>query len=190
VGHPRFGHESDLRGLGQDPVLHDRDPRPVLTIATQGSVKDLVESLNERFKTELRVEPVRDGVHLLAAAPSPVSFKLNAVDIFVCFLDGVSRDLVKGDCAARLWLANPMRFHLSKSNSLVNFSIDKLDGTLWDSFLKVDYPLSAYLRQAGFDIPMARQQLALSKTEILDLHSKLLSDIRLQPLMAKTRKVG
>jgi hypothetical protein len=167
--------ENDLRGLGNDPVLTQGEPRAILTIL--GVTEDLrnIEEFLSKNCSDLKAESFDRGIHVTKYVASPESFKLDVVDLFAFYLELVIGPMKHKDITGQLWSDNAMKFHLTKTGP-APYAIEFDTSTVaWDCILKVEFPVTFHLNQAGYDVPRSRQPIALSSNELNKIFEKSMS---------------
>lgn len=167
---------ADLRGLGNDPVIQDIQPIAVLTVSAGGSILQKLKSYISTKFSNINVTESSDKLNLTVVSKVPENFKLHVVDLYVTYLEIHNEKEFKDEVVGQLWLSNPLAFHIQKTEATSHAIEWREDGTLWDSVLKLAYPVNHYLAQAGFKVELTPDTLSIGEADLQRHFQELLME--------------
>lgn len=161
------GHESDLRGLGEDKsLLNDVVPLPVLSLKTADTGKEGIEELCKSLPFNVVLSYESSVLHITPSSPVE-SFKEDLIDLFGLML--VLEVKVKASYEhAQLWLWDRMRERVRGNRQEVTSTLKKSYKTIVKSteakVSSLQSGTAIYLRQAGFSVPRSIDAVELTNT--------------------------
>lgn len=171
------GHEFDLRGFGEDPIIREADPIGVLSVAgDESALKKIKNSINE-YGLAVVCHQGLDQLHVQAGMTVQGGHKVQVVELYGLALFLAQHLSNSDDVTFSLWTADRLHFHLSKTDGK-SFDLSHPDvqsSIRWDGFLTLSRSVSLFLNQAGFVIAKAQKEVVLDRPTVMNLMQKELA---------------
>lgn len=164
-----LGHEFDLRGLGEDPILREADPIAVLSISGDDAELTHMTNLIRDYGMGVNIIKGEKEIHVHSGPSLKGGHKVQTVELYGLSLFLIHKMRPTDDVTMSLWIANRLRFHLEKSDaSRFDLSQGELSKEIhWDGFLTLAQPVTLFLNQAGFDISRSQDRLTMDRPTAL-----------------------
>ena len=164
-----LGHEFDLRGLGDDPIVRESDPIAVLSIAGEEDGLHKIMKLVQEYGLGVNLVKGSDQLHIQAGPAIQGGHKVQTVELYGLSLFLISKLQQSEDLIFSLWIADRLRFHLKKTQASI-FDLNDQEVVAhirWDGFLTLAQSVTLFLNQAGFAIARSQQQVVLDRPTAL-----------------------
>ena len=170
-------HDSDLRGLGNDPLLSESTPVPVLSFATTEAGADEIQNKCEVFPFNLKFQFTDQTLHI-SVLTGAEKFKESLVELFglMLFMETTCNTSFT---ASHLWTWDRMRQRMLKNKDVVEPSLeDAFEDLETDSKQsQIHNGICIFLRQAGFGVPRNAETVHLDSHMVED-NMKSLSSLK------------
>ena len=172
-------HDSDLRGLGNDPLLSESTPVPVLSFITDQSGADEIQKKSEAFPFNMKFQYDGGALHVSIVSQTE-QFKESIVELFglMLFMESTSQNTYK---SSHLWTWDRMRQRMEKNTDVVEPVMeDAFQDLQSESKLEenlIHNGICIYLRQAGFGVPRNADTVTLTDS-MVDDNLKSLSSLK------------
>lgn len=156
---PDQGHESDLRGLGDEPVFKEVNPVAVLLIEASTTALTAIRTSLKEFASHLYFSETKSPHQLhISVLGNREEFKHHLLLLFGAVLYLYRNGEKNVDFTARLHLENTLHDLLAGRPAPEQLS--------WDGLIDISYPCNLYLQQSGFNLPSTHRGVALGAAEL------------------------